>query len=131
MTIVINLLGAFTLSELGKRRLNDYSGSTLGRCLQYIVLIFNILLLGYWGYNQNLTDIDLRVTVDFYIYLFYEYIVLLLLIFVPSNKESIVMVCQMESRRVENTLSAMNRYIVLVVIKSEKIIGIELVYLIP
>ena len=33
------------------------------------------------------------------------------------------MVCQMESRRVENTLSAMNRYIVLVVIKSEKIIG--------
>ena len=86
MTIVINLLGAFTLSELGKRRLNDYSGSTLGRCLQYIVLIFNILLLGYWGYNQNLTDIDLRMTVDFYIYLFYEYIVLLLLIFVPSNK---------------------------------------------
>ena len=88
MTIVINLLGAFTLSELGKRRLNDYSGSTLGRCLQYIVLIFNILLLGYWGYNQNLTDIDLRMTVDFYIYLFYEYIVLLLLIFVPSNQKS-------------------------------------------
>ena len=88
MTIVINLLGAFTLSELGKRRLNDYSGSALGRCLQYIILIFNILLLGFWGYNQNLTDIDLRVTVDFYIYLFYEYIVLLLLIFVPSNKES-------------------------------------------
>lgn len=88
MTIVINLLGAFTLSELGKRRLNDCSGSTLGRCLQYIILIFNILLLGYWGYNQNLTDIDLRVTVDFYIYLFYEYIVLLLLIFVPSTKES-------------------------------------------
>ena len=86
MTIVINLLGAFTLSELVKRRLNDYSGSALGRYLQYIILIFNILLLGYWGYNQNLTDIDLRMTVDFYIYLFYEYIVLLLLIFVPSNK---------------------------------------------
>lgn len=88
MTIIINLLGAFALSELVKRRLNDYSDSTLGRCLQYIILIFNILLLGYWGYNQSLTDIDLRVTVDFYIYLFYEYIVLLLLIFVPSNKES-------------------------------------------
>lgn len=88
MTIIINLLGAFALSELVKRRLNDYSDSTLGRCLQYIILIFNILLLGYLGYNQSLTDIDLRVTVDFYIYLFYEYIVFLLLIFVPSNKES-------------------------------------------
>ena len=88
MTIIINLLGTFALSELVKRRLNDYSGSALGRYLQYIILIFNILLLGYWGYNQNLTDIDLRMTVDFYIYLFYEYIVLLLLIFVPSNKES-------------------------------------------
>ena len=86
MTIVINLLGAFMLSELGKRRLNDYSGSAIGRCLQYIILIFNILLIGYWGYNQSLTDIDIRVTADFYIYLFYEYIVLLLLIFVPSNK---------------------------------------------
>lgn len=86
MTIGINLLGAFTLSELGKRRLNDYSGSAIGRCLQYIILIFNILLLGYWGYNQSLTDIDIRVTADFYIYLFYEYIVLLLLIFVPSSK---------------------------------------------
>lgn len=86
MTIIINLLGAFILSELVKRRLNDYSGSTLGRCLQYIILIFNILLLGYWGYNQSLTDIDIRVTADFYIYLFYEYIVLLLLIFVPSSK---------------------------------------------
>ena len=86
MTIVINLLGAFMLSELGKRRLNDYSGSAIGRCLQYIILIFNILLLGYWGYNQSLTDIDIRVTADFYIYLFYEYIVLLLLIFVPSSK---------------------------------------------
>lgn len=88
MTIIINLLGAFALSELVKRRLNDYSGSALGRYLQYIILIFNILLLGYWGYNQNLTDIDLRMTVDFYIYLFYEYIVLLLLIFVPSNQKS-------------------------------------------
>lgn len=88
MTIIINLLGTFALSELVKRRLNDYSGSALGRYLQYIVLIFNILLLGYWGYNQNLTDIDLRMTVDFYIYLFYEYIVLLLLIFVPSNQKS-------------------------------------------
>lgn len=87
MTIIINLLGAFALSELVKRRLNDYSGSALGRYLQYIILIFNILLLGYWGYNQNLTDIDLRMTVDFYIYLFYEYIVLLLLIFVPSNQK--------------------------------------------
>lgn len=86
MTIVINLLGAFILSELGKRRLNDFSGSTFGRYLQYVILIFNILLLGYWGYNQSLTDIDVRVTADFYIYLFYEYIVLLLLIFVPSNK---------------------------------------------
>ena len=88
MTIIINLLGTFALSELVKRRLNDYSGSALGRYLQYIILIFNILLLGYWGYNQNLTDIDLRMTVDFYIYLFYEYIVLLLLIFVPSNQKS-------------------------------------------
>lgn len=88
MTIIINLLGAFALSELVKRRLNDYSGSALGRYLQYIILIFNILLLGYWGYNQNLTDIDLRMTVDFYMYLFYEYIVLLLLIFVPSNQKS-------------------------------------------
>ena len=86
MTIIINLLGAFILSELVKRRLNDYSGSAIGRCLQYIILIFNILLLIYWGYNQSLTDIDVRVTADFYIYLFYEYIVLLLLIFVPSNK---------------------------------------------
>ena len=88
MTIIINLLGTFALSELVKRRLNDYSGSALGRYLQYIILIFNILLLGYWGYNQNLTDIDLRMTVDLYIYLFYEYIVLLLLIFVPSNQKS-------------------------------------------
>lgn len=88
MTIIINLLGTFALSELVKRRLNDYSGSALGRYLQYIILIFNILLLGYWGYNQNLIDIDLRMTVDFYIYLFYEYIVLLLLIFVPSNQKS-------------------------------------------
>ena len=88
MTIIINLLGTFALSELVKRRLNDYSGSALGRYLQYTILIFNILLLGYWGYNQNLTDIDLRMTVDFYIYLFYEYIVLLLLIFVPSNQKS-------------------------------------------
>lgn len=88
MTIIINLLGTFALSELVKRRLNDYSGSALGQYLQYIILIFNILLLGYWGYNQNLTDIDLRMTVDFYIYLFYEYIVLLLLIFVPSNQKS-------------------------------------------
>ena len=62
-------------------------------------------------------------TVDFYIYLFYEYIVLLLLIFVPSkSKNLIVMVCQMESRRVENTISAMNRYTVPVTIKSERII---------
>ena len=88
ITVIFNVIGVFTLSELGKRRLNDYSDSTLGRCLQYIILIFNILLLGYWGYNQDLTDIDLRMTVDFYIYLFYEYIVLLLLIFVPSNKAS-------------------------------------------
>lgn len=88
MTIIINLLGTFALSELVKRRLNDYSGSALGQYLQYIILIFNILLLGYWGYNPNLTDIDLRMTVDFYIYLFYEYIVLLLLIFVPSNQKS-------------------------------------------
>lgn len=86
MTIIINLVGAFILSELGKRRLNDYSGSALGRYLQYIILIVNILLLGYWGYNQSLTDIDVKVTLEFYIYLFYEYIVLLLLIFVPSNK---------------------------------------------
>lgn len=86
MTIVINLLGAFMLSELGKRRLNDYSGSALGRYLQYIILIVNILLLGYWGYNQSLTDIDVKVTLEFYIYLFYAYIVLLLLILVPSNK---------------------------------------------
>lgn len=86
MTIIINLVGAFILSELGKRRLNDYSGSALGRYLQYIILIVNILLLGYWGYNQSLTDIDVKVTLEFYIYLFYEYIVLLLLIFAPSNK---------------------------------------------
>ena len=86
LTIVINLLGAFTLSELGKRRLNDYSGSALGRYLQYVILIFNILLLGYWGYNQSLSNIDIKVTVELYTYLFYEYVVLLLLIFVPSNK---------------------------------------------
>ncbi len=131
MTIIINLLGTFALSELVKRRLNDYSGSALGRYLQYIILIFNILLLGYWGYNQNLTDIDLRMTVDFYIYLFYEYIVLLLLIFVPSNQKSNRYGMPNGKQKSENTLSAMNRYIVLVVIKSEKIIGIELVYLIP
>lgn len=53
MTIIINLLGTFALSELVERRLNDYSGSALGRYLQYTILIFNILLLGYWGYNQN------------------------------------------------------------------------------
>lgn len=86
MTIIINLLGAFMLSELVKRRLNDYSGSAIGRCLQYIILIFNILLLGYWGYNQSLTNIDIMVTVDLYTYLFYEYVVLFLLIFIPSNK---------------------------------------------
>ena len=131
MTIVINLLGAFTLSELGKRRLNDYSGSTLGRCLQYIVLIFNILLLGYWGYNQNLTDIDLRMTVDFYIYLFYEYIVLLLLIFVPSNKVA-------NQYGLPNGKQRSGEYIITYKPiysssddKRGKIIGIQLVYLIP
>lgn len=86
LTISINLLGAFMLSELVKRRLNDYSGSTLGRWLQYVILIFNILLIGYWGYNQSLTNIDIMVTVDLYTYLFYEYVVLFLLIFIPSNK---------------------------------------------
>ena len=86
MTIIINILGAFILSELVKRRLNDFSGGTLGRYIQYVILILNILLLGYWGYNQSITNIDVKVTLDFYIYLFYEYIVLLLLIFMPSNK---------------------------------------------
>ena len=43
MTIIINLLGTFALSELVKRRLNDYSGSALGRYLQYIILIFKYI----------------------------------------------------------------------------------------
>ena len=41
MTIIINLLGAFILSELVKRLLDDYSGSSIGLCLHCSILIFD------------------------------------------------------------------------------------------
>ena len=74
MTIVINLLGAFTLSELVKRRLNDYSNSYIGKYVQYFILGVNILLMGSWIYNLSFTTVDSIATLELYIYLFYEYV---------------------------------------------------------
>lgn len=88
MTIIINLLGAFALSELVKRRLNDYSNSYIGKYVQYFILGVNILLMGSWIYNLSFTTVDSIATLELYIYLFYEYVGGLPLIFVPSNKES-------------------------------------------
>lgn len=88
MTIIINLLGTFALSELVKRRLNDYSNNCIGKYIQYFIWGFNIFLIGSWMYNQSFTTIDTLATLELYIYLFYEYVGALPLIFVPSNKES-------------------------------------------
>ena len=44
--------------------------------------------MGSWIYNLSFTTVDSIATLELYIYLFYEYMGVLPLIFVPSNKES-------------------------------------------
>jgi len=87
MTVIFNVIGAYVLAELVKRRLNDYSNTRIGLYIQYSILAFNIGILCYWGYNQSIDHINIRVTFNLYSYFFYEHILTLLLILLPSNKK--------------------------------------------
>lgn len=87
MTVIFNVIGAYVLAELVKRRLNDYSNTRIGLYIQYSILAFIIGILCYWGYNQSIDHINIRVTFNLYSYFFYEHILTLLLILLPSNKK--------------------------------------------
>lgn len=87
MTVIFNVIGAYVLAELVKRRLNDYSNTRIGLYIQYSILAFNIGILCYWGYNQSIDHINIRVIFNLYSYFFYEHILTLLLILLPSNKK--------------------------------------------
>lgn len=85
--VIFNVIGAYVLSELVKRRLNDYSNTRIGQYIQCCILAFNIGILCYWGYNQSFDHIDISVTFNLYSYFFYEHILTLLLVLLPSNKK--------------------------------------------
>lgn len=68
--------------------MNDYSNTRIGQYIQCCILAFNIGVLCYWGYNQSFDHINIIVTFNLYSYFFYEHILTLLLVLLPSNKEA-------------------------------------------
>lgn len=88
ITVIFNVLGAYVLSELVKRRLNDYSNTRIGQYIQCCILAFNIGILCYWGYKQSFDHINISATFNLYSYFFYEHILTILLVLLPSNKKA-------------------------------------------
>lgn len=85
LTMVVNLISLIVTSEVIRRRLNDFNSLRFAKWFQWLFIIINILGLLYWFSHQSIQNIDLNLTLEFYVLIFYQYATLAILALLPSS----------------------------------------------